>query len=177
MGFLQGDLSSVPIKQEPLDTYLDPNAEENIDFLLEDDIFDILRSGCSDNINLGDSKIGSENTVKQDSVSVGDTTASNSCESSRIQIRRRNEEFSDDVPSNRIRLQVNKMQSTNTQSVNLTVKFSNKDYHPDMSRSYNKGFNFHPTSLAGLNWFIFSACLVGSIALIMYFLFPALGAS
>ncbi|XP_042454264.1 NAC domain-containing protein 74-like isoform X1 [Zingiber officinale] len=167
----EGDLTSVPTKQEPLDTYLDPNSEENVDFLLVDDIFDILRSGCSDNINLADSKIGTENTVKQDS-SLRGATASNSCESPRIQIRprnemirQRNEDYSAGVPSDRIRLQVSKMQSTNTQSVNLTVKYSNKDYHRDLSRSYNKGF-------AGLNWFIFGACLAGSIALIMYFLFP-----
>ncbi|RZR72410.1 hypothetical protein BHM03_00013266 [Ensete ventricosum] len=150
---LQADVSSLVPKQEPVDSHLDQSADNNIGYLLEDDACNILKSDSNNSIQKSNTgtrddvftlgRSSRDANVKKENPTFGHTASTNSYESidTGIQIRQCRAGPSAEVPSSRIRLQVSKVASRNSASVNHTIKVGNEGHHLDLNRSQNQTFS------------------------------------
>ncbi|URE04492.1 NAC domain-containing protein, partial [Musa troglodytarum] len=138
----QADLSSLLPKQEPVDHYLDQSAEGDIDYLLEGDIYNIFQSdnvlwesnGTIDIAFTTESSSPDGNAGKENFTSFGHNDTG-------IQIRPGRAGPAAELTSSRIRLQVSKMESRGSASVNHTVKIDKEDRHLDLKKSHNTDFS------------------------------------
>ncbi|CAL9753804.1 unnamed protein product [Musa acuminata subsp. burmannicoides] len=138
----QTDLRSLLPKQEPVDHYLDQSAEGDLDYLLEGDIYNILQSdsvlwesnGTIDTAFTTESSSPDGNAGKENFTSFGHNDTG-------IQIRPRRAGPAAELTSKKIRLQVSKMESRGSASVNHTVKIDKEDRHLDLKKSHNTDFS------------------------------------
>ncbi|XP_009403234.2 NAC domain-containing protein 74 isoform X2 [Musa acuminata AAA Group] len=147
------DVGSLVPKQEPVDSHLDQSADGNIGYLLEDDACNILKSDSNNSFQKSNTgarddvsthgRSSRDVNVKKENPTFGHTASTNSYKSfdTGIQIRQRRAGPSAEVPSGRIRLQVSKVASRNSASVNHTIKVGNEGHHLDLNRSQNQTFS------------------------------------